>query len=231
MRIRRARTAARQVADQVAPRVVLALDRVRHRRGPQREPVVVLGGEHDVASAGGLGTGRRARRGRRRPTRRRTSSRSCRRGSRPRTPVRGAAASGCPGSAWSCGTTRRRGSRRSIRTRDPGGRGAPGCRHLGRPARHRVEAPVQEDAELGVVVPSRHIGGCAPTPTSPRTWQLHSRMDRPALPTIRLGSMEARPPIRDGNHIQWARFAWLGRMAWSHGVVTHVPLRCRLHLQ
>ena len=144
-----------QVAHQVAARPVLALDRVRHGRGPQREAVVVLGGEHDVARARrpaqvGQGVEVGARRG----------------------VVEGAdevvvgvvlavdlgvvelgrAALDLHGVAVPLGVrVLAQHPLRPVLDQQLLNVG-----HPRRPARHRVEAPVDEDPELGVVEPDGH---------------------------------------------------------------------------
>ncbi len=148
----------RQVGDQVTPGVVLTLDWMRHRRRPQREPVVMLGREHDVARPGlgaqpGQGIEVRAGRG----------------------VVEGLdeVVVGV-GVAVHLGVVPRRGAALDAhRVEVPLGVGVLpqhplrpeldqrllDVGHPRRPAGHRVEAPVEEDAQLGVVEPIRDTMG------------------------------------------------------------------------
>ncbi len=145
-----------QVAHQVAPRPVRALDGVHHGRGPQGEAVVVLGGEHHVARAGGaaqVGQGVEvgARRG-------------VVEGAHEivvgvvlavhlRVVQGGGTALDLHGVAVPLGVrVLAQHPARSVLDEQLLNVG-----HPWRPPRHRVEAPVDEDPELGVVVPDRDL--------------------------------------------------------------------------
>ena len=153
----------RQVTDEVAPGVVRALDRVRHLRGPQREAVVVLGREHDVA-----GPGRAAQVGQRVEV-------------GPTTGVVEHVDEIVVGVVVPVllAVVQLRGAARELHgvevplaigilvehpLRPVLGEHLLNVGHPRRPARHGVQAPVHEDPQLGVVVPGGHHVGAHRVP-------------------------------------------------------------------
>ncbi len=154
MRIRWARTASlRPNAPPGRAARYAPLTGCGHGRGPQREAVVVLGGEHDISARSPTGTGRPGRRGRRPTRRRRRCGQSCRRGSRlavdPGVVQLGRAARDPHGVPIPLGV----GVLAQHPLRPVLDQQLLNVGHLRRPTRYRVQAPVDEDPELGVVEP------------------------------------------------------------------------------
>ena len=158
MRIRRSRTASVRSPTRSRRGLVGAFDRVRDGGGPQREAVVVLGGEHHVAGPGVTAQlGQRVEVG---PGRGVVE--------RPHEAVVGVVLAvdrgvvhgrGAPLDLHGVAVPLRVGVLPQHAPRAVPDQQLLDVGHPRRPARDRVEAPVDEDPQLGVVEPDRHPVG------------------------------------------------------------------------